>query len=184
MTQQNLVRIGLGQSGSPLGDLLIAWRGDRLLSLDFEDCQERFQRLLAKRYASTERAVESIPKTIQSALGAYFAGDLAVLDTLAVEYAGTEFENRVWRNLRTITSGLTATYGQIAAALNRPKASRAVGRANSMNPVAIVVPCHRVIGANRNLTGYAGGLQRKQWLLEHEQEHTFHGVGAAGMGAI
>ena len=69
MTQQNLVRIGLGQSGSPLGDLLIAWRGDRLLSLDFEDCQERFQRLLAKRYASTERAVESIPKTIQSALG-------------------------------------------------------------------------------------------------------------------
>ncbi|MEO8098560.1 MAG: methylated-DNA--[protein]-cysteine S-methyltransferase [Acidobacteriota bacterium] len=171
VAQKDSVQIDSGQCESPLGTLLIAWRGDRLLSLDFGDFQERFQRLLTRRYASTGRAVGSVPKSIQTALDSYFAGELAALDTLAVEYAGTEFENRVWRTLRTIPSGATVTYGQIATGLDRPKASRAVGRANSLNPVAIVVPCHRVIGTNRKLTGYAGGLQRKQWLLEHEQKH-------------
>jgi methylated-DNA-[protein]-cysteine S-methyltransferase len=104
-------------------------------------------------------------------LDAYFAGDLAAVDQVGVSYFGTEFENRVWAALREIGPGRTATYGEMAAMLEVPKAARAVGRANSMNPVAIVVPCHRVVGANAKLTGYAGGLDRKRWLLDHERRH-------------
>jgi len=81
---------------------------------------------------------------------------------------GSAFQELVWKTLRTIPAGGTWTYGQLAHQLNRPTSARAVGHANSLNPVAIIVPCHRVIGASSSLTGYAGGLHRKQWLLHHE----------------
>jgi methylated-DNA-[protein]-cysteine S-methyltransferase len=85
---------------------------------------------------------------------------------------GTEFQNTVWQQLGHIPFGQTLSYGEIAAKLNKPSASRAVGAANGRNPIPIVVPCHRVIGANGRLTGFAGGLAAKQWLLQHEGVHS------------
>ena len=82
--------------------------------------------------------------------------------------AGTAFQREVWAALRTIPTGETTTYGRLASQLGRPKAMRAVGMANGANPISIIVPCHRVIGANASLTGYGGGLERKRWLLRHE----------------
>jgi methylated-DNA-[protein]-cysteine S-methyltransferase len=91
------------------------------------------------------------------------------LENIAVNAGGTDFQQLVWQELQKIPVGTTLTYGELATNLGKPHASRAVGMANSLNPVAIVVPCHRVIGAKAKLTGYAGGLDRKQWLLTHEK---------------
>src|ERR1700736_2299279 len=96
------------------------------------------------------------------------AGDLSAIDKVPVKTGGTAFQREVWAALRTIPAGKTVSYGALAAQLERPKAVRAVGLATGANPVGVVVPCHRVIGANASLTGYGGGLQRKRWLLEHE----------------
>lgn len=101
-------------------------------------------------------------------LAAYFGGELTEFD-LALAPEGTEFQQKVWRLLRAIPFGETRTYGQLATKLRRPTASRAVGAANGKNPLGIIVPCHRVIGASGDLTGYAGGLPMKKWLLAHEQ---------------
>jgi methylated-DNA-[protein]-cysteine S-methyltransferase len=108
------------------------------------------------------------PAGHSTALRAYFAGELAALDTLPVAPEGTAFEHEVWRALRSIPCGSTWSYAQLARAIGRPAAARAIGLANGRNPIALVVPCHRVIGADGSLTGYAGGLHRKQWLLAHE----------------
>lgn len=104
---------------------------------------------------------------IKRQLEAYFAGELRTFD-LPLAAAGTEFQKRVWRELCTIPYGQTINYGELARRVGNPKASRAVGLANGRNPISIVVPCHRVIGADGTLTGYGGGLPRKRWLLQHE----------------
>jgi methylated-DNA-[protein]-cysteine S-methyltransferase len=109
------------------------------------------------------------PAEIVQALGAYFEGQLDALDRLPVAAGGTPFQRLVWSALRTIPAGTTTSYGRLAASIGRPGASRAVGLANGANPIGIVVPCHRVIGAAGQLTGYGGGLDRKRWLLEHER---------------
>jgi O-6-methylguanine DNA methyltransferase len=155
---------------SPVGELLLVASGDSLVSLDYFDFEERFHRLLAKRFPKTQPEAGDLHPAIRQSLDNYFAGDIAAVDQLAVSYHGTAFENRVWQALRGIAPGATASYGELAAAVDSPKAARAVGRANSLNPIAIVVPCHRVIGANTKLTGYAGGLERKRWLLDHERK--------------
>jgi methylated-DNA-[protein]-cysteine S-methyltransferase len=108
------------------------------------------------------------PQGVTSKLRAYFAGDLAAIDDLAVASEGTPFQRRVWAALRSIPCGETWSYGQLARHLDHPTAVRAVGLANGANPVAIVVPCHRVIGSDGSLTGYGGGIERKRWLLSHE----------------
>lgn len=109
------------------------------------------------------------PGGVTRALEAYFEGELAALGALEVAFArGTAFQLEVWRALREVPCGTTWSYGQLAKHLGRPAAVRAVGLANGANPVAIVVPCHRVIGADGSLTGYGGGLPRKKWLLAHE----------------
>ena len=100
-------------------------------------------------------------------LQAYFAGDITLFD-LPLDLQGTDFQQRVWRQLLRVNYGETASYGDIALQLDNPKAVRAVGMANSKNPIAIVVPCHRIIGRNGSLTGYAGGLERKRYLLNLE----------------
>ena len=100
-------------------------------------------------------------------LNAYFAGELTDFD-LPLNMQGSSFQRRVWQALREIPYGQTASYGELARWVGSPGASRAVGLANGRNPVAIIVPCHRVIGADGSLTGYGGGLERKRWLLEHE----------------
>jgi methylated-DNA-[protein]-cysteine S-methyltransferase len=110
----------------------------------------------------------ALPAAISGALAAYFAGELNGLRTLPLETGGTAFQREVWAALREIPAGQTLSYGALATRLGRAGAARAVGLANGSNPIGIVVPCHRVIGANASLTGYGGGMHRKQWLLEHE----------------
>jgi O-6-methylguanine DNA methyltransferase len=108
------------------------------------------------------------PAELTGALAAYFAGTVTALDGLPVARIGSEFQRRVWAALRQIPAGETRSYGQLAAAIGQPTASRAIGLANGANPIGIVVPCHRVIGSGGALTGYAGGVERKAWLLRHE----------------
>lgn len=114
-----------------------------------------------------DESVAPFPETKQQ-LTAYFAGTLTAFD-LPIQMQGTVFQQRVWESLKTIPYGATMSYGELAQQIRQPKASRAVGLANGRNPVSIVVPCHRVIGANGKLTGYGGGIERKQWLLNHER---------------
>ncbi|MDH4573262.1 methylated-DNA--[protein]-cysteine S-methyltransferase [Salinicola acroporae] len=117
--------------------------------------------------ASSDARPSALTRRCAQQLGAYFAGELTHFE-LPLAPAGTEFQRRVWLALTTIAFGETRSYAEQAEAIGRPTATRAVGAANGRNPLAIVVPCHRVIGANGRLTGYAGGLERKCWLLGHE----------------
>jgi methylated-DNA-[protein]-cysteine S-methyltransferase len=156
---------------TPTGTIfLVTDERERLFALDWEDCAERTHRLLRRHYGVERARLEANPCVSHSrlAIEAYFAGQFAAIDALEVAIGGTVFQREVWAALRTIPLGKTVSYGQLATQLGRPKAMRAVGMANAANPVAIVVPCHRVIGANATLTGYAGGLERKRWLLAHE----------------
>ena len=105
---------------------------------------------------------------VKRKLADYFSGNLTSLDDIPVRTEGTVFQRKVWSELRRIPAGTTLSYGQLAKRIDQPTASRAVGLANGSNPVAIVVPCHRVIGSTGALTGYGGGLERKRWLLHHE----------------
>jgi len=123
---------------------------------------------LHRWYQGTAIEPQDDPAGAATALRAYFAGQLDALDAIEVELNGTEFQKRVWRALRQVGAGTTATYTEIARAISAPLSIRAAGAANGANPIAVVVPCHRIIGNNGNLTGYGGGLDRKRWLLEHE----------------
>ena len=105
---------------------------------------------------------------ITQRIEAYLEGDYRSLDQIPVSTGGTAFQQQVWTALRSIPAGTVITYGELAQRLGRPAAARAVGITNSLNPISIVLPCHRVIGADGALTGYAGGLERKRWLLQHE----------------
>lgn len=158
---------------SPIGTLTLAWDNDALRALDFHGFEERFQRLLAAHYGSCQINPGRIPDFYRNALEAYFAGDLSLIETLPVSTNGTAFQRQVWAGLREIPAGTTMSYGELAQKIGKPSASRAVGRANGSNPVGIVVPCHRVIGADGSLTGYGGGMDRKRWLLAHERTHMF-----------
>jgi methylated-DNA-[protein]-cysteine S-methyltransferase len=127
--------------------------------------------------AGVELVDERDPFGVSSALREYFAGRVEAIDRLRVDGQGTAFQCRVWRALREIPAGTTASYAEIAVRIGSPRAVRAVGGANHVNPIGIVVPCHRVIGKDGSLTGYAGGLERKRWLLSHE---AFHAKSARG----
>lgn len=163
MTELNLDRIE-----SPIGTILVVTDSDSLCALDFADYESRMQTLLARRFKQIELRSIKNPLGMRDRLAAYFGGNFVELDSIPINPGGTEFQQRVWLELRSIPVGSVWSYGQLAAQLGNPKAVRAVGMANSLNPIAIVLPCHRVIGANAHLTGYAGGLERKRWLLHHE----------------
>jgi len=157
---------------TPTGRMLLVCDDDaQLRFLDWEDHEARMQGLLARYYRKARvRLREVTPKSAaRRALDAYFAGGLAAIEHLNTCTTGTDFQRDVWRALRRIPSGRTLSYGALASAIGRPAAVRAVGLANGANPIAIVVPCHRVIGADSSLTGYGGGIERKRWLLEHER---------------
>lgn len=109
------------------------------------------------------------PQEISATLADYFAGDLRAIDAMAVDPEGTPFQQRVWAALRTIPAGTTWSYADLARAVGQPTATRAVGAANGRNPIALVVPCHRVIASDGTLGGYGGGLEMKRWLLRHER---------------
>ncbi|WP_207791804.1 bifunctional transcriptional activator/DNA repair enzyme AdaA [Polymorphobacter fuscus] len=169
MMGAKVMQLTLSRQASPLGELLIVSDADGVLrALDFQDYAERMQRLLARHYGVFTLVEAGVPAGIAGALDGYFGGDARALDGLPVATAGSDFQRRVWAALRTIPAGTTCGYGALAAAIGRPGAARAVGLANGLNPIGIVVPCHRVIGASGALTGYAGGMERKRWLLAHE----------------
>jgi methylated-DNA-[protein]-cysteine S-methyltransferase len=156
-------RLFFDRMTTPLGALmLIVDEADRLAAADWvekeQQLREKFPQLQERRSRVTT-----------DALHAYFHGSLDAIDRLAVATNGTEFQELVWRNLRKIKRGTVTTYAALARRIGRPTAIRAVGFANGSNPINIVVPCHRVIGSNGSLTGYGGGLERKRWLLAHEQ---------------
>ncbi len=163
------MQLTLTRYQAPAFEILVVTDGDGTLrALDFSDFEERMHRLLARHYGAYRLVDGPAPAAVTTALDAYFAGELAALDTLPVATGGTEFQKSVWAALRRIPAGETQGYGALAAQLGKPGAARAVGLANGMNPIGIVVPCHRVIGASGALTGYAGGVERKKWLLQHE----------------
>jgi O-6-methylguanine DNA methyltransferase len=165
---------------TPLGDMLALASDEGLCALEFTTVQgrargaARLTRLNARlaRWFPPHEIVERETATIARARGwltAYFDGVAADTTGIPLDMRGAPFEQRVWRALRTILPGQTTSYGAIAQALDSPGASRAVGAANGANPVAIIVPCHRVIGSTGSLTGYGGGLDRKTWLIDHER---------------
>jgi methylated-DNA-[protein]-cysteine S-methyltransferase len=151
-----------------------------LRAAGWTDGHARMERLLRD-----ERGARPIPARdpggVSTAVRAYFAGDLRGIERLPLSFdAGTEFQLRVWQALREIPCGETCSYGQLARRIGSPTAVRAVGLANGANPIGIVVPCHRVIGADGSLTGYGGGVERKRWLLEHERRITGRAERASG----
>ena len=153
---------------TPIGRLLLVARGNTLVVLAFEDGEEAALRWLGRRFGEIEMKNDADPAGAVSALRAYFAGDLAALDRVKVDTGGTPFQRAVWSELRRIPAGTTISYADLAARVGRPTAVRAVGAANGSNPVAVILPCHRVIAADGTLCGYGGGLDRKRWLLAHE----------------
>jgi methylated-DNA-[protein]-cysteine S-methyltransferase len=152
---------------SPIGPLTVAGRGGRVCLLHFGRMDPAIQKWLEKWFPGEPHANGSLD-AVRAVLAQYFGGDVAALDTVGVELKGTAFQVRVWKALRGIPAGTTISYQDLARRIGEPAAVRAVGAANGANPVAVIVPCHRVIGADGSLTGYGGGLQRKQWLLSHE----------------
>ncbi len=160
----------LDRVATPVGEVLLVTDGEGAVrALDFSDYEARMMRLLRRHCGADPVLVGGrAPEGVRGAVEAYFSGETGALDGLAVKTGGTAFQKAVWAALRAIPAGETRSYGQLAAAIGSPKAVRAAGLANGQNPVAVIVPCHRVIGANGTLTGYAGGLERKRWLLVHE----------------
>lgn len=159
----------LDRFATPIGiALLVTDTEGALRGLDWEDYEPRMRQLLRLQYGAATLLDGRAPENVRAALTAYFAGDLDRLKSIPWRVAGTPFQRNVWTALRAIPTGTTLSYGALAVRLDVPKAVRAVGHANGANPISVVIPCHRVIGANGSLTGYGGGLDRKRWLLEHE----------------
>lgn len=153
---------------SPIGTIAIVVRDGRLCALGFGEKEQAQRDSLERRFGSLRVREARDPAGIVSALRAYFNGRLRALDRIEVDPGGTPFQSRVWHELRTVPAGRTVSYGDLAEAIGEPHAARAVGGANHRNPIALVIPCHRVIGRDHRLVGYAGGLDRKRWLLDHE----------------
>jgi methylated-DNA-[protein]-cysteine S-methyltransferase len=154
---------------SPVGALVVVSHATAVCALEFADEWRRAERYLARRFGSPVVVSAGDPAGAVPRLDAYFSGDLTALNDLPIDPRGTAFQRRVWRELRTIAPGQPISYGTLAERVGCPAGFRAVGSANRLNPLAIVVPCHRVIGADGALRGYAGGLGRKRWLLNHEK---------------
>jgi methylated-DNA-[protein]-cysteine S-methyltransferase len=164
---------------TPIGEMvIIADHDGNLRAVDWTDHDPRAQNFLRLHYGRNNGKTGFTltparnPSALSETIRRYFAGDLTAIDSLPVKTNGTPFQHQVWQALREIPLGTTISYGQLASRIGRPTAVRAVGLANGSNPVGVIVPCHRVIGSNGSLTGYGGGMKRKQWLLEHEGART------------
>jgi methylated-DNA-[protein]-cysteine S-methyltransferase len=153
---------------TPIGEMVLVARDGVLLLLEFADAKGRVERELKARFQDYALQPVADPFGLTSRIRAYFAGELAAVDGLPTDGGGTAFDRQVWAELRRIPCGSTVSYGSIARKLGDVGLSRAVGTANGKNPIAVVVPCHRVIGADGSMTGYGGGITRKEWLLRHE----------------
>jgi methylated-DNA-[protein]-cysteine S-methyltransferase len=169
MTAKKPEVFDLGRLQTPIGVALLVTDADGVLrALDWEEYQPRMKDLLRLQYGAVILKNARSPGDIKAALTGYFKGDLDRLKTIPWRVAGTPFQHKVWTALPKIPTGTTMSYGALAAKLGAPNAMRAVGHANGSNPISVVVPCHRLIGANGSLIKYGGGLERKRWLLKHE----------------
>lgn len=167
--------IQIDRLNTPIGVMLVAtdFEGS-LRAVDWHDCEQRMHKLLEIHYGRDGIRIQSYRSRSKaaSALEQYFQGNLSAIDDLPVRTGGTVFQRDVWHKLRGIPCGTTVSYSGLARQVGRPAAVRAVGAANGSNPVGVVVPCHRVIGSDGSLTGYAGGVGRKRWLLKHESRES------------
>jgi methylated-DNA-[protein]-cysteine S-methyltransferase len=159
----------LARIDAPFGAFLIATDHEGVLrAVDFWANEPRLRAQLSRQYGDVSVEHGQAPAPILSAFADYFAGEIRALERVPVATVGTDFQQKVWAALQRIPAGQTWSYGQLAREIGEPDAARAVGLANGQNPIAIVIPCHRVIGADGSLTGFGGGLPRKRWLLDHE----------------
>jgi methylated-DNA-[protein]-cysteine S-methyltransferase len=169
--QQQPLPLLLHRLDTPLGiALLVSDENGVLRAFDFSDYEARMCKLLKIHYKHVALRSSTVPPHLEDAIARYFGGEVTALEEIVCETNGTVLQRRVWQALRSIPPGATRSYGDLARSFGMPNAARAVGLANGSNPIGVVVPCHRVIGANGALTGYAGGLHRKQWLLDHERK--------------
>lgn len=156
---------------TPLGPmLLVTDEAGNARAAEWEDCQARMLGPL-RRYCGiefTQLERRTAPSAVRYALAAYFDGQLDAIDGVRAQTGGTPFQRDVWSALREIPAGHAITYATLASLLGKPRAVRAVGAANGANPISVIVPCHRLVGAGGSLTGYGGGIERKRWLLAHE----------------
>jgi methylated-DNA-[protein]-cysteine S-methyltransferase len=167
MTAAQPETLTLDRTPTPIGTALVVTdEAGTLRAFNWTDYEDAMSAWIAKRYPKAVRREGAGP--LRSVFDAYFAGEVDAFETVNWYGAGTAFQQTCWDALCTIAAGTTWSYAQLAERIGRPTAVRAVGLANGSNPVALVVPCHRVIGSNGSLTGYGGGLHRKRWLLEHE----------------
>ena len=165
---QQTLTLQFDEVETPIGVVIVIAKSGVLYALDFADCSERLEDLLSARLGPVTLNRVRDPGGFSSRVKAYFGGDIGALQDVPVETAGTPFQQTVWAALRKVQPGSTASYGELAASIGRAGAARAVGSANANNPVALAVPCHRIVGSDGSLTGYAGGIDRKRWLLKHE----------------
>ncbi len=162
-------RLRLDRLATPIGEALIVTDDTGTLrAFDWADREADMMRLLRLHYGTVVLEPGAAPAHLLRKLRRYFDGDLGSLAGIEWRTGGTAFQRAVWHALTTIAPGETRSYGALAAKLGCPRSVRAVGTANGSNPISVVVPCHRVIGADGSLTGYGGGLDRKRWLLRHE----------------
>lgn len=166
-----ILQLLMSRLETPIGEMVVVADHDgNLRAVDWTDHETRMHRFLRHHYGEDGFRLEQMDNLngLTDAIRSYFAGDLSAIDHLPVQTGGTPFQREVWRALRQIPCGTTVSYATLAERIGRPTAVRAVGLANGSNPVGVIVPCHRVIGANGSLTGYGGGIERKGWLLKHE----------------
>lgn len=156
---------------TPIGELRLASRDGTLVATFVDYDPGAMERRLEKRFPDEVLSEAGGANGAIRTLGAYFDGELDALDSLEVDPGGTPFQAAIWAGLRRIQPGRTASYGELAASIGSPAAVRAAGTAAGANPIGIVIPCHRLIRGDGGLGGYAGGLDRKRWLLEHERKH-------------
>jgi methylated-DNA-[protein]-cysteine S-methyltransferase len=169
MTDARPSAISIARLTTPIGVALLATdQAGVLRAFNWTDYEPQMRTWLARHYPQTPLVEGAAPATVRLPFEAYFAGEAGALAAVPWRAAGTAFQLSVWRALCDIPPGETLSYAGLAARIGRPTAMRAVGLANGANPLALVAPCHRVIGADKTLTGYGGGLDRKRWLLTHE----------------
>lgn len=161
--------LGVDRLDTPIGAVLLVTDAEGVLcALDWEDHESRMRELFRLQHGAVILREGRVPRGISAALSAYFKGDFTSLGAVKWRLAGTTFQRKVWTALARIPPGKTMSYGALAAQLGMPRAMRAVGHANGANPISIVIPCHRLIGADGSLVKYGSGLERKRWLLAHE----------------
>lgn len=162
------MNLRISELATPIGPLALAASEQGLCGVDLAGDRDLLLERMRRRFGTITAVTESDLAGVSDRLDAYFSGELAALAKIPIDPVGTAFQRTVWAVLMEIPIGQTISYAEEARRIGRPSATRAVAMANGANPIAIVIPCHRVIAADGSLGGYGGGLHRKEWLLRHE----------------